>query len=1548
MSATLTLGIAGASAATQVQKNVFAYDIRVNATDKASPKVSYKLNGTASDVTVLAYADGKQVASVKGGTAQSNTVTVPLSGYTGKITFKVSATTKTTVSTPTIIKEGNSLSVTNVSYGYPFNVPMGLAVNNSTESNSFGQILVAEFSAPSTSTYHSSSSGSGRGNSIYAFDPQMQPIQNAQASNKYGFSAGLDVSTKGEFNRLRFSEDGRLFMYSLVAKEGCGVYELTTPNVDASHAEQLNAAATKVISLTAPTTEISTGSASAFDVWGSGSALKIALLSPTKTSAGVQSNVAANFYNLGTNKSWTGNPSITIAKTSDGIKYFQRSQYMSAGWDKDGKGVTFFGYASTPATGDQTVLHYNMSGSTPSLNLSYPTTPTFANVNASAYNKDRTLLAVNSTSNIIIYSVSVSDGGVPTFTEKYKITTLGNTMTDFAFDYANNLYAVNRSKEWFAAWQLPSDIAGTSTTVPAPSSQAYTIESIAITGATVAWKDDTQEATLTWKSVSGATEYKIYCNGSLVGTSTSTTATVPMPMVDLTATNGTEAAKNQVAPAFSVSAVVNGTEGAAGTAYTVYHLPYPEITATATAAYDSATGRNDAVIEWTKPANGRVFAYIVTRMTSADSTTAETLETITDGDLLQYTDENIHNTQYYYHIQVQMVDQIVTAADTKSSSTSSNVVQGPKCLTASKPAIISLENYEGSNSVRVYWELPYISKQPEYFEVYRDDIKIVEHADFYQCVDYTIPNGTHTYKVVAVFKIDGNEVRVESDPVSLEKEIKRDAAVIQYGLEEVYNYPIVSKAEAEARGLTAADAFITDDDSNKDIVGNMHMAESAYGARGGIYRQGVFRNGKWYISQLHSDVRTNTNDTTGTGAHYVNYWATDIDEYPGGIICFDANDLLNTKPEKVVEIPALHNQLIAADEVTGDNLNLVVRTTTATSGDDKMFYSKNEKLAIHHYDGSWTSKVSDIANVGAEYIKSDQTGRVHYASATGDLWGTTGGKIYYALNRLPYAYVMDVTSGSVTKQTRLELNATNTEGVYDGTTTTENVIIPVVGSTDIIWQLRSNGYYYCTLSEDGKSVTKATRILNENVARNAGGKTFIYNDEMFFIHPSAYHSHNTGHFIIDKPYFDKKEGETYTSADFSRLMPIASIAQDELTNETATNSNGQWYGVEIKDGSAYIYLYVPGVRFAKYRLYGLQDFPAVTPSLDVAICHNDDNTDITHFDATITWSRPEGYATSGDHSDYEIKDYTVRLYDNDMKLVAEWTEPDKGADVDDPTYTIKYDNHTDLTKDFIKEVRYTAQVTPNFIRKGVTDAKPFAGETGSAQDAEAYSASIESVSAISHQDTNPANSEHGYRIDLNLVPADKAEYPEPVSYFTFEYSTDGGQTFQEIPELWLYKNNGTSYAPGKHDGHIPGTYVFDDDKATIDNVKVMASFYTFDVATLNYTFRATAHYADTNKAIAKQASVTTQVEQGTPTGVDNIVAGTATEVTLYPVPAHETVTVATDAAIANVRIYSITGALVKEVEGNMTGSMTIDVSDLATGNYLVSVNGGQPQRMIKN
>lgn len=1621
------LSVLTGTAATLVQKNAFAYDIRVDASNKLQHVVKYKLNGIAESVVIHTKINGKEITyengktGYPGTTLQDNEVTMPslVGKPAGKVTYELVVTTplkgnKVTVNTPTVTKDENTTlknangnAITNVPNGYGFYKPFSVAVNNAPDSKSFGQILVSEGASPGSATnpYHSSNSenkGKGRGNSIYAFDPQMQPILNSD--KLYGFVAGMYASN-GRYNTLRFSEDGRLFMYCYL---GTGVYELKTPSVDASHAAQLSSGFTKII--TTPTSP-GTDRPTAFDVWGSGSNLRIGVLHTSSYADGVTGTVTLSMYNFGTKKdAWSGNPTYSVANTDTYLQYIQRPGYMTCGYDKDGNGFTVIGRVSSPKTGDESLLHYNMASGTPEMNYrdSERTTKQFTDVCAGVFNKDRTYFATATTKSMInVYSVTWSNN-TPTFELEFQKTLSGTNTCDLAFDWANNLYVVNRTAEYFTCLQLPMPA---DCTVPAPSSQAYN-RAVTITAATEVtaepngndidvswtkgsvsnedkldkqivmysadggstwtevtvdanatsytvagvangsylfkvrtvasngdfadseavkpvdaeltlklsaqkWVDSKQTIKLSWNQFNRASAYNIYCNGELVFTSTNKAETLDMPML------------NAKAVEYKIVALFDGVESEnpkhVSTA-TAYYLPYGDITANV--AQREANGAVDVRVSWTHPAQTNLVKdYAIYR--APEGGAFAKIATVNKG-ITEWFDTSLRDQttgQYQYKVVANMAYDLMIGSGTTQSSVESGISTIDRSLTYGQVIIDVAKTYPGYTVAELEWH--HTGAKPSYYLIYRNGA-YTDKVNSYSYIDSDIPvnnrpDSRHSYYIVGVYtdngKADGNIVyTTRSEAITLTDRVTRETAYNRYGLEVVYNYPIFNSAEEAGSNEKWAMGVGT--------LSNLCYSVGDWSkAPGEVYRQGVYKDGYWYLSQL-------TNNPGDAVNHKVpsSYPSnTTLAEYPylSGVVQIDANDTSLFEQHKVQAVPRkdgngdivmkmtgdLLNQSIAIDDAGRIFIRNAVLGSDVTSATSQVSLRNTFARSILYYFGlprlAWSTTTGTAGQVtygGAPELLNPwsmfdvsisgkdakgnwnwdytQHHRVHYLSA--DSRGANGTtRLFAALNRTGSMQLItfdpSVSGGKVLKQETYSIdgieyakaqaqrdpNGTHTTGdllLYDKTylSSTENYAYPIEGRDDFIHEIRSAGTFYV----DAKT-KKYTQIYKSSDTHGSGGITFEFNGRLFSLSPTGTVSNPTGHFRIDLTHQEniKDENGNITGVkrngaeDFLNMTPVLSFNQTDFATVSAGNSSGQWFGVEKDEanGCIYIYQYVPGVRFAKYRLFDYNEFPGVEPELDINVNYtrgeetkikNDNfNTDkITHFDATFDWKRPDHYGYVP-NPDYELKYYKAELFDSEMNRLVQWNQDDKlydqekaydyeqgsGTEYEYPVYRFIYDGESiaqiingeeyaipagNIVKDVpgVKNVSaqtYHLRVTPVYApRNGGAE---IIGEPGEVESSNAFPSAIKYPQVKAFVDID---NDKFYRVDLDFdlddMMADgnsRYKYEEPADYYTIEWSTDGGRTFGPVPALNIHYNggvwNGGSDDPIAIDQHcMQGDYRF--------------------------------------------------------------------------------------------------------------------------------------------
>ncbi|MGM9833738.1 MAG: DUF6383 domain-containing protein [Candidatus Limisoma sp.] len=455
-------------------RNAYAYDIKVQL-NGSNFDVTYRLNAPATSVKVQLVCDGVVYKEYEGTTIayytdetkteinNLNTVAVPFADFKFDARTVVQvAVTSDVVTTPTVSDSA-----------YKFWSPYGVVVDNNPNSEHFGRILVTEAqSSLPTTGYLASTGDNGTGTGIYAFDQLLQPIKNAEG--KYGFQAGMTQNTTYpsgtpavyDFKRLAISDDGRIFV-GRAGVENTSLWELNP--------DDLSAAATEVFQGTLGTDGIVTdesgnfvaGPATALDVYGSGSKLKVAVVSCKDGYALSSANHRVDIYNLGKEKTWNAAPSQSLEAISG--QYWINSATVNAKFDADGEGLMVGQYRGAPNETEPSYKHVNLNTGV----IDYSDITTLAAGAGMAWNADKTLMAMaTGKATVGIFKVTKDESGVPTFTKLYDLaTTCGTNTNAMAFDVADNLYLVSNSGEWFKAFSLPRE----SGEVVVPAARRYSV-----------------------------------------------------------------------------------------------------------------------------------------------------------------------------------------------------------------------------------------------------------------------------------------------------------------------------------------------------------------------------------------------------------------------------------------------------------------------------------------------------------------------------------------------------------------------------------------------------------------------------------------------------------------------------------------------------------------------------------------------------------------------------------------------------------------------------------------------------------------------------------------------------------------------------------------------------------------------------------------------------------------------------------------------------------------------------------------------------------------
>lgn len=1048
---------------------------------------------------------------------------------------------------------------------------------------------------------------------------------------------------------------------------------------------------------------------------------------------------------------------------------------------------------------------------------------------------------------------------------------------------------------------------------------------------------------------------------------------------------------------------------------------------------ETNVGRQDITLTWNAPTgmvNTTLTGYKVYRGGSLLATLG--------ADALTYTNTGVK--QNYTYKVVPMFDGLAEDASYGLEVTTTEVQAG--VLVA--PVISETRNYEGYSLVEIFFKMPnYAPYKPLYFNLYRDGKLIQGKLQSYNTLDESLVRAsvetTVKYQVEAVY---GSAADVYPPIDSVKSDITtlviapRDWAKTGYILQEVYNVPINDIA----------------DDKKPALFDNNNY-----------YRQGQFNtvDKKWYIAQRSDNLSKTDAGTSGGGQI-----SSGVEGSTGGVVVYSAEnaDQVMNGFEKIITKPEFENVGIAMDDagtlfVRNNNKTKLSATNqagfTIPTGDwfADAFERRITEGTFYKYDATtgryteqatkldltalWTQNAwiedmyftgvgSDLANAGTNSNFGQVKGRCDYYHMWGDVLSAEGGYLILSPSWTRTAFKVKIANGAYVSHEIVEFNRyENTGYLLEPKTGTENYGFKLDGRDAVTMQIRSNGYY--GVHEWNKAGTTGWHPIYTADSRinNAGGTsiqafgevdgTGRHTGELFIITPQSMHSHNVGDFLISRA--TKENADDY--ADEGSLMPSTPVAQyiqtDARSNSTATNANGNWFHAEkgtyasaMKDDDECvdIYQYVPGTRFARYRLIPSNQFPPVQPTLDITTAYNDDKTDITHFDGVATWQRPAGFGRSTGSANAKVVSYLFEMHNNKNELVTSAELPElyktDGTPVDDE-YVYDF-NYTDTTgNNDIDFGRYSVNVRVKYQTK---DGLYHISDPLYAEDIHDYPAEpVQNLATFAFKQANQTVDEwvkkdgkwvveqkqvDNYRVEINF---DKPDCDEPVSYYTVKALVNNKKDMIDITDFHLHKGmevvNGIEQAILDRDADgkviptsvIPGTYDFENSKAPYYHkegdafgvagqsrqnsvltwhFRVPAGSLSSGVATASngeeivitdepdqWTFIVVAHYAAKNTYIDKDREANAIPGSLIETGVEVVGEDNASSLEIYPIPASTEITIKSAETINSIVIYNEAGAEVMNLDGDNEMVTTVNIESLATGYYFVKVNNQAPVKIIK-
>ena len=1062
-------------------------------------------------------------------------------------------------------------------------------------------------------------------------------------------------------------------------------------------------------------------------------------------------------------------------------------------------------------------------------------------------------------------------------------------------------------------------------------------------------------------------------------------------------------------------------------------------------------GRQDIVLMWEAPigmVNTAVTGYKIYRE-------GKLLATV-GADVLTYTNTGVK--QNYTYTVVPLFEVL-----TENSSYGQSVTTTEVTTTFVAPIISEIRNYEGYSLTELFYTMPdYAPYRPIYFNLYRDGKLIQGQLQAYNTLDESLVRSSETtivkYQIEAVYGTSATATTpidsVKSDEYTVTI-APRDWAKTGFILQEVYNVPIDEIAADKKPNLF--------DNNNYYRQGQFNTFDKKwYIAQRADNLSKNDETGK--DGQISSWVE-------GTEGGIITYQAENADQVKSGyekIFTKPAFENVGIAMDDAGTLFVRNNNKTKLSATGQDGFTIPTGDWFADAFERRItegtFYKRNADgtysevatkldLSALWTQNDWIEKMyftgvgSDLANAGSGSNYGQVKGRSDYYHMWGDVLSAEGGYLVLSPSWTRCAFKVYIKGGAYQSHEAIEFDRyENGSYVLEPKTGTENYGFHLDGRDAVTVQIRSNGYFgvHTPWSADdwhpiftaesrvnnaggtsiqafGKKITaedvasEPDKYTTEDIGRHTG--------ELLVITPQSMHSNNVGDFLISRA---KKENAN-DFADEGTLLPsipvVMKVQTDARSNSKATNANGNWFHAEVgtyasalndNEECLDIYQYVPGTRFARYRLVQSNQFPQVTPVLNITTAYNDDITEITHFEGVATWNRPKGFGISTGSANAKVKSYIFEMYNSKNELVASTELPEvtkeDGSPIDD-TYEYKFDYTAETGKDDIDFGRYSVNVQVKYETK---DGVEHLSEPSFAEASHDYIADEASKRHIwmykkanvteevweydeDKKDWVTVNKAFdNYRIELDFNAPTGTD--EPVSYYTIHAYVNNKKDFIQITDFHLHKGaetvNGVTQAILDRDekgnviptSQVPGTYIFDGEnswKAPFYKVgdnyeevvggqsrqtsvltwhhKVPAGYYTSGVATTaegddititdepnNWKFVVVAHYAANNRSIAKseEAQFSPELYDFITTGVE-VVGDEASSLSIYPIPAHSTITIKANKIINSIVIYNEAGVELMSEMGDGDNMLDVNIEHLATGFYFVKVNNYEPVKIIK-
>lgn len=455
---------AGYTPAATDQLNPFAYGLSSELIDGGmNLKVNYKLNATANSAKVVIMNGTTEVKTVDCTelTKGTHTLTIPTEGLP----------TNTDLTWKVVVNGTSVTKVEEYSKNYDVYHPSAVDIDNNPENATFGMIITTEglneVKGKTSKNYLGKTLGSG----IYTFNAAFEYQGGYNGGNNFENTRTDDSSARAyQPRRVRISDDGRIFVTSLNTN-GDVLWEVNPENMNEWKPIFTGLTQDDQKDLVNGSNFVA-GPNAGFDVRGSGENLQLLMLSGNTLAFGLgQRGFRISEYNLGTKTVWNTEPSKAFPheNLSTGQCYFINPTGSQVQYDQDG-GVWYIQNRSDATNTQPGLVYYDKNGVE-----KYKALYSAIENAGFRFNHDFTKVAIANNTFVNIYSVTKDASGTPILTQEmgFSLATVGRNTNDFAWDYANNLYAVGYTREKIVAYRLP--YSGEVTT-PAASKYTFRVE----------------------------------------------------------------------------------------------------------------------------------------------------------------------------------------------------------------------------------------------------------------------------------------------------------------------------------------------------------------------------------------------------------------------------------------------------------------------------------------------------------------------------------------------------------------------------------------------------------------------------------------------------------------------------------------------------------------------------------------------------------------------------------------------------------------------------------------------------------------------------------------------------------------------------------------------------------------------------------------------------------------------------------------------------------------------------------------------------------------